>query len=52
VLNNVDIIFACTVFDVSSDLQFKSKLFEEIQLNELNLIVIVNTFIVVPKWYI
>jgi hypothetical protein len=45
------IIFACTVFHVSSDLQFKSELSEEIQLNELNLIVIGNTFIIVPKWY-
>jgi hypothetical protein len=45
VLNNIHIIFACTVFHVSSDLQFKSKLSEEIPLNELNLIVIENTFI-------
>jgi hypothetical protein len=34
------IIFACTVFHVSSDLQFKFEFSEEIQLNELNLIVI------------
>jgi hypothetical protein len=47
----MDIIFACTVFHVSSDLQFKSELSKEIQLNELNLIVIENTFIIVPKWY-
>jgi hypothetical protein len=33
-----------------SDLQFKSELSEEIQLNELNLIVIANTSIIVPKW--
>jgi hypothetical protein len=46
----MDIIFAYTIFHVSSDLQFKSKLSEEIQLNELNLIVIGNTFIIVPKW--
>jgi hypothetical protein len=45
------VIFACTIFHVSSDLQFKSELFEEIQLNELNLIVTENTFIIVPKWY-
>jgi hypothetical protein len=30
-------------------LQLKSELFEEIQLNEQNLIVIANTFITVPK---
>jgi hypothetical protein len=36
----MDIIFACTIFHVSSDLQFQSELSEEIQLNELNLIVI------------
>jgi hypothetical protein len=36
----MNIIFACTVFHISSDLQFKSEFFEEIQLNELNLIVI------------
>jgi hypothetical protein len=47
----MDIIFACTIFHVSSDLQFKSELSEEIQLKELNLIVIENTFIIVPKWY-
>jgi hypothetical protein len=51
VLNNMHIIFACTVFHVSSDLQFKCEFFEEIQINELNLIVIENTFIIVPKWY-
>jgi hypothetical protein len=49
VLSNMDIIFAFTVFHFSSDLQFKSELFEEIQLNELNLIVISNTFIIVQK---
>jgi hypothetical protein len=32
-------------------LQFKCDFFEEIQLNELNLIVIENTFIIVSKWY-
>jgi hypothetical protein len=48
-LNNVNIIFAFTVFNFSSDLQFKSELSEEIQLNELKLIVIANTLIIVPK---
>jgi hypothetical protein len=37
-LSNMDIIFACTVFQVSSDLQFKSEFSEEIQINELNLL--------------
>jgi hypothetical protein len=50
VLNNMDIIIAFMVLHFSSDLQFKSELSEEIQLNELNLIVIENTFIIVPKW--
>jgi hypothetical protein len=45
------IIFACMIFHVSSELQFKCEFFEEIQLNELNLIVIENTFIIVSKWY-
>jgi hypothetical protein len=49
VLNNMNIIFVFTVFHLSSDLQFKSELSEEIQLNELNLIVIANTFIIAPK---
>jgi hypothetical protein len=31
-------------------LQFKSELPEEIQLNEQNLMVIENTFIIVQKW--
>jgi hypothetical protein len=39
------------VFQVSSDLQFKSDFFEKIQINELNVIAIENTFIIVPKWY-
>jgi hypothetical protein len=39
-------------FHFSSDLQFKSELSEEIQLNELNIIVIANTFIIVSKWNI
>jgi hypothetical protein len=47
----MDIIFACTIFLVLSDLQFKSELSKEIQLKELNLIVIANNFIIVPKWY-
>jgi hypothetical protein len=48
VLNNMDIIFAF-VFHLSSDLQFKSELSEEIQSNEQNLIVTTNTFYNVPK---
>jgi hypothetical protein len=52
VLVNMNIIFAFTVFHFSSDLQFKSKLSEEIQLNELNQIVIANTLIIVVKWNI
>jgi hypothetical protein len=36
---------------VSSDLQFKSEFSEEIQINELNLLAIENTVIIVPKWY-
>jgi hypothetical protein len=47
----MNIIFACTVFQVSSDLQFKSKFSEEIQINELNLLPIENSVIIVPKWY-
>jgi hypothetical protein len=49
VLNNMNIIFSFSVFYFSSDLQLKSELFEEIQLNELHLIVITNTFLVVSK---
>jgi hypothetical protein len=45
------IIFACTVFYVLSDLQFKCEFSKEIQLNEINRIVIENTFIIVPIWY-
>jgi hypothetical protein len=45
----MNIIFAFTVFHFSSDLQFKSELSEETQLNELNLIVIANTLIIVQK---
>jgi hypothetical protein len=48
-LNSMNIIFAFTVFQVSSDLQFKCEFSEEIQINELNLIVIKNIFIIVPK---
>jgi hypothetical protein len=36
----MDIIFACTIFQVLSDLQFKSEFSEEIQINELNLLAI------------
>jgi hypothetical protein len=45
------IIFVCMVFQVLSDLQFKSEFSEEIQINELNLLAIENTIIIVPKWY-
>jgi hypothetical protein len=48
----MDIIFAFTVFHFLSDLQFKSESSEEIQLNELNQIVIANTFMTVSKWNI
>jgi hypothetical protein len=47
----MDIIFSCTVFQVSSDLQFKSEFSEKIQIKELNLLAIANTVIIVPKWY-
>jgi hypothetical protein len=47
----MDIIFACTVFQVSSDLQFKYEFSEEMQINKLNLLDIENTVIIVPKWY-
>jgi hypothetical protein len=39
------------IIQVSSDLQFKSKFFEEIQINEINLLAIENIVIIVPKWY-
>jgi hypothetical protein len=45
----MDIIVACTVFQVSSDVQFKYEFSEEIQINELNLLAIENTVIIVPK---
>jgi hypothetical protein len=48
-LSNMDIIFACTVFQVSRDLQFKSEFSEEIQINELNLLTIENSVIIVHK---
>jgi hypothetical protein len=51
VLSSMNIIFACTVFQVSSDLQFKSEFFEEIQIDKLNVLAIENTVIIVPKWY-
>jgi hypothetical protein len=44
VLNSIDTMFACTVFQVSSDLQFKCEFSKEIQINELNLLAIENTF--------
>jgi hypothetical protein len=46
----MDIIVACMVFQVSSDVQFKYEFSEEIQINELNLLAIENTVIIVPKW--
>jgi hypothetical protein len=51
VIGSMDGIFACMVFQVSSDLQFKCDFSEEIQINELNLLAIENTVIIVPKWY-
>jgi hypothetical protein len=48
-LSNMNIIFACTVFQVSSDLQFKSEFFEVIQINKLNLLTIENSNIIVHK---
>jgi hypothetical protein len=48
-LNNMNIIFEFIIFHFSSDLKLKSELFEEIQLNKLNIIVIANTLIIVPK---
>jgi hypothetical protein len=45
----MDIIFAGTVFQVLSDLQFKSEFSEEIQINELNLLPIENSVIIVHK---
>jgi hypothetical protein len=50
-IGSMNIIFACTVFQVSSDLQSKSKFSKEIQINELNLLPIENSIIIVPKWY-
>jgi hypothetical protein len=49
VLSSMDISFACTVFQVSSDLQFKSEFSEEIQINELNLLPIENSVIIAHK---
>jgi hypothetical protein len=48
-LSNMNIIFVCTVFQISSDLQFKSKFSEEIQINELNLLTIENSVKFVHK---
>jgi hypothetical protein len=47
----MDIIFACTIFQVLSDLHFKSEFFEEIQINKLNVLAIEKIVIIVPKWY-
>jgi hypothetical protein len=49
-LGNMNIIFSCTVFHVSSDLQFKFEFSEEFQKNELNLLTIENSVIIVHKW--
>jgi hypothetical protein len=48
-LSNMNLIFACTIFQISSDLQFKSEFSEEIQINELNLLTIENSVIIVRK---
>jgi hypothetical protein len=48
-LSNMNLIFACTIFQISSDLQFKSEFSEEIQINELNLLTIENSVIIVHK---
>jgi hypothetical protein len=45
----MNIIFSCTVFQVSSDLQFKFEFSEEFQKNELNLLTIENSIIIVHK---
>jgi hypothetical protein len=49
VLSSMDIIFACTVFQVSSNLLFKSEFSKEIQINGLNLLTIENSVIIVHK---
>jgi hypothetical protein len=49
VLSSMYIIFASTVFQVSSDLQFKSEFSEQIQINGLNLLSIENSVIIVHK---
>jgi hypothetical protein len=49
VFNNININFAFIVFQYSSDFDFKFELFEEIQLNVLNLIDIANNLRNVPK---
>jgi hypothetical protein len=48
-LSSMNIIFACIVFQVSSGLKIKSEFSEEIQINELNLLAIENTVIIVRK---
>jgi hypothetical protein len=45
------IIFAYTVFQVLSDLQFKCEFSEKNQINELNLLAIEKNFLIVLKWY-
>jgi hypothetical protein len=51
VISSMNIIFSCTVFQVSSDLQFKYEFSEEMQITELNLLPIETSVIIVPKWY-
>jgi hypothetical protein len=46
----MNIIFAFIVFNYSNNIQFKFKLFEEIQSNE-NLLNIPNTYRNVPKFH-
>jgi hypothetical protein len=48
-LSNMNIIFSCTIFQVSSNLQFKFEFSEEFQINELNLLTIENSVIIVHK---
>jgi hypothetical protein len=48
-LSYMNIMFSCTGFQVSSDLQFKFEFSEEFQINELNLLTIENSVIIVHK---
>jgi hypothetical protein len=49
VLNNININFVFVAFNYSSDLPFKCELFEEIEIDVLNLIDITNTLRNVPN---